>query len=51
MSPMVPKLTDKQLDLVDKALRHVWVFAIGGALTVAALVYLLARLTPPPMGP
>lgn len=48
--PFKIKLTDKQEDLVEKGLRASWVLAIGAVLTLVALVYLLSRITPPPLG-
>ena len=45
------QLTDKQEELLHKALKGTWVLAIGAALTLVAFVYLLARITPPPFGP
>lgn len=50
MSPKLPQLKNKQLDSIDKALRSVWVLAIGGALLLSAFVYLLSLNTPPPLG-
>jgi hypothetical protein len=50
MSPKLPQLKSKQLDTIDKALRAVWVLAIGGALLLAAFAYFLDLNTPPPLG-
>jgi hypothetical protein len=44
------ELTDKQEELLHKALKGTWVLAIGAALTLVALVYLFSRGTPAPLG-
>ena len=49
---MAPKLelTDKQQDMIEKGLRNAWVLGLGGLLILVALVVLLSRVTPPPLG-
>jgi hypothetical protein len=50
MSPKMPQLTRKQLDLVDKGLRSMWFVAIGAALLLSAFVYFLFIQSPHPLG-
>jgi hypothetical protein len=49
---MAPKfeLTNKQQDVIEKALRSAWLMGLGGLLILVALVVLLSRITPPPLG-
>lgn len=50
MKPPKIELSDKQLDMLEKGLQQAWVLAIGGALLLVGLVFLLFSITPEQLG-
>ncbi|HEY8144633.1 MAG TPA: hypothetical protein VIG06_18250 [Kofleriaceae bacterium] len=48
--PKLPELTEKQEELLEKGLKGVWVLGIGAVLILIAMVLLLSRITPSPLG-